>query len=104
MRMRQLCAYGACESYDQDHTQTQPVGVAGAVQILLSDLDLSERMDSDIWNQELDAENGGVPLHIGQIADAMHEWEGQLAEELGLTDADVAEIKTECPKKLKLQS
>ena len=52
----------------------------------------------------LDAENGGVSLHTGMIADAMYEWEGPLAERLGLTDADVAEIKTEHPKKLKLQS
>ena len=61
-------------------------------------------MASNIWNQVLDAANGGVPLHIGQIADAMHEWEGQLAEQLGLTDADVAEIKTAHPNQLKLQS
>ena len=51
----------------------------------------------------LDAGNDGVPKHLGQIADSMHEWEGAVAEELGLTMADVEEIKTE-HRKLKLQS
>ena len=61
-------------------------------------------MATDIWNQRLDAGNDEVPRHAGQIADGMHEWEGPLSERLGLTDTDVAEIKTEHPKKLKLQS
>ena len=52
----------------------------------------------------LDAGNDGVPRHVGMIADGMHEWEGPLSERLGLTDADVAEIKTEHPGRLKLQS
>jgi hypothetical protein len=60
--------------------------------------------DNNIWNEVLDTRNGGVPLHVGMIADGMHEWEGPLSERLGLTDADVAEIKTEHPRKLKLQS
>ena len=55
-------------------------------------------------NQVLDFENDGVPKHLGQIADAMHEWEGPIAEQLGLTKADVAAINTEHPGKLKLQT
>ena len=61
-------------------------------------------MDTDIWNQVLDAGNDGVPRHAGMIADGMHEWEGALSESLELTDADVAEIKTKHPWSLKLQS
>ena len=42
--------------------------------------------------------------HLGQIADTMTEWEGKIAEELQLSVADVAAIKTEHPTKLKLQT
>ena len=36
------------------------------------------------------------PKHRGQIADSMGEWEGRVADELGLSDADVADIKLKC--------
>jgi hypothetical protein len=52
----------------------------------------------------LDFENDGVSKHLGQIADAMYEWEGPIAEQLGLTKADVAAIKTKHPGELKLQT
>jgi hypothetical protein len=42
--------------------------------------------------------------HVGQIAELMVEWEGLIADELELTPADVADIKTKHPQKLKLQS
>ena len=34
----------------------------------------------------LDSEHGGVSKHLGQIADAMCEWKGPIAEQLGLTE------------------
>ena len=40
---------------------------------------------------------------LGQIADYMYEWEGRIAEELELTVAEVAGVKTKHPKELKLQ-
>ena len=49
----------------------------------------------------LDAD--GVPKHLGQIADSMCEWEGRIADELELKNADVAAIKCEYPNKLTLQ-
>ena len=52
----------------------------------------------------LDFEHGGVSKHLGQIADAMYEWEGPIAEQLELTRADIAAIKTEHPNKLELQT
>ena len=79
-------------------TSYRYVGVAASKRIAL------KSMATDIWNQRLDAGNDEVPRHAGQIADGMHEWEGPLSERLGLTDTDVAEIKTEHPEKLKLQS
>ena len=52
----------------------------------------------------MDSEHGGVSKHLGQIADVMCEWEGPIAEQLELTRADIAAIKTEHPNKLKLQT
>ena len=34
----------------------------------------------------LDSEHGRISKHLGQIADAMCEWEGLIAEQLGLTE------------------
>ena len=55
-------------------------------------------------DQVLDFENDGVSDHLGQIAESMYEWEGSVAEQLGLTPADIAAIKAEHPGKLKLQT
>ena len=52
----------------------------------------------------IDSENNGVSKHLGQIADAMYEWEGRIADELGLSVVDVAEIKLKHPSSLKLQT
>ena len=41
--------------------------------------------------------------HLGQIADSMYEWEGPIANELGLTPVDVAAIKAKYPMNLYLQ-
>ena len=41
--------------------------------------------------------------HLGEIADAMAEWEGPIADKLKLRATDVEEIKTKYPQKLKLQ-
>ena len=52
----------------------------------------------------IDSDNDGVPEHLGQIADLMAEWEGKISDSLKLTEADVADIKTRYPSRLKLQS
>ena len=54
-------------------------------------------------DQVVDYSSGGVPIHLGKIADSMSEWEGSIAEQLGLTSAEVAAIKTEHSSKLQLQ-
>ena len=61
----------------------------------------SERLDQVVDSENDDVE---VPLHLGQIADTMYEWEGLVAEWLGLTLADVAAIKLKHPNELKLQT
>ena len=52
----------------------------------------------------IDGGYSGVSKHLGQVAESMDEWEGSVAEQLGLTPADVAEIKTAHPLNLKLQT
>ena len=55
-------------------------------------------------DKEIDYNSGGVPKHLGQIADLLVQWEERIADELELTGADVASIKTKYPRNLKLQS
>ena len=55
------------------------------------------------FDQVLDYNSGGVPIHLGKIAESMTEWEGSIAEQLGLTPADVAAINTKYPSELCLQ-
>ena len=52
----------------------------------------------------LDSKCGGIPKHSGQIADSIHEWEGSVAEQLDLSEVDVANIKRKYPGELKLQT
>ena len=52
----------------------------------------------------IDSRHDGVSKHLGQIADAMYEWEGAVAEQLNLTEADIAAIKMKHPGELKLQT
>ena len=46
----------------------------------------------------------GVSKHLGQIADSMTEWEGPVAEQLGLKPADIAGIRARHPTELNLQA
>ena len=55
-------------------------------------------------DKEIDFCYKGVHKHLGRIADSMVEWKGRIADELGLTNADVASIKEEYPSNLTLQS
>ena len=59
---------------------------------------------SQLLDKVIDSDHGGVPKHLGQIADTMDEWEGSVAENLGLNLADVAGINAKYPVKLKLQA
>ena len=52
----------------------------------------------------LDSDNSrGVSRHLGEIADQMSEWEGPIAEYLGLNPPEIAGIKTKHPANLQLQ-
>ena len=51
----------------------------------------------------IDSDSGGVSKDLGQIADSIHEWEGPVAEQLGLNLADISTIKTAHPTNFNLQ-
>lgn len=51
----------------------------------------------------IDEEHNGVDLHLGKIADFMENWKCRIAEELGLTSADIANIEYAHSKDLNLQ-
>ena len=55
-------------------------------------------------DQVLDFGNGGVPKDLGKIAECMCEWQGRIADNLGLTSADVAAITTKHPSDLRQQA
>ena len=44
------------------------------------------------------------PRHLGRIAESMTKWEGQIADQLKLTEGDVAVIRTKYPRELNLQT
>ena len=52
----------------------------------------------------IDFEHGGVPTHLGAIADAIDEWEGRVAEALALNTVAVACIKAKHQDNLNLQT
>ena len=49
-------------------------------------------------DNEIDYKSSGIPRHLGQIADSMAEWEGRISDELGLTEATVANIRKQDSK------
>ena len=57
-----------------------------------------------LLNVVLDHHNHGVSKHLGQIADSMYEWEGAVAENLGLTPSEIASITRKHQFDLKLQT
>ena len=59
---------------------------------------------SHLLDQVIDSGHGGVLRHLGQVADTMYEWEGPVADSLGLHQADLAGIKKAYPEKLNLQA
>ena len=58
---------------------------------------------TQVLDQVLGTGLSDASKHLGQIAESMYEWEGLVADQLGLSLADVNEIKTQHPMKLKLQ-
>ena len=64
---------------------------------------MEHTLNSEYLNQVVDHDSSGVSKHLGQIADSMYEWEGSVADQLGLSRADISAIKTAHPTNLNLQ-
>ena len=57
-----------------------------------------------VLDKMLDFDHDGVQRDLGEIADAMDEWEGKIAEELRLTNVETQRIKDKHPRRLDLQT
>ena len=55
-------------------------------------------------DKRIDFEHDRVQTHLGAIADAMDEWEGRVAEALGLDTVNISSIKTKIKDNLNLQT
>ena len=55
-------------------------------------------------DKKLDFENNGLECHLGEIANSMYEWQGNVSTALELTPTDVASILTKHQGDLNLQS
>ena len=78
--------------------------MAQAVQRKMADLVASipasnrEKVDKEIdFENCKDIQGGTIPLHLGRIAAQMTDWEVTIADLLGLTDADRADIMEKKP-------
>ena len=61
------------------------------------------KCDREIDFENVDIRGRTVPLHLGQIASDMTDWEGAIADNLGLTEADKADIMDRFHRKPSLQ-
>ena len=61
------------------------------------------KLDQEIDFEHRDIRGRVVPQHLGIIAESMIDWEGVIADLLGLTEADRSDIKESNLNKPKLQ-
>ena len=66
-------------------------------------LGLQWKLDQEVDFEHKNASGLAVPKHLGRIADLMTEWEGAVADCLGLTDPEKYDIKEKSPTKPSLQ-
>jgi hypothetical protein len=71
---------------------------------------LSSVPDANRWklDREIDFEHRDdrgqlIPQHLGKIAESMTDWEGAIADHLGLSEPDRSDIRDKNPTQLKLQ-
>ena len=61
------------------------------------------KVDKEIDFENVDIQGRTVPLHLGRIADEMTDWEGTIADFLGLTTTDRSDIMEKHFRKPSLQ-
>jgi hypothetical protein len=55
------------------------------------------KVDREIDFENTDIRGRTIPQHLGKIASVMTDWEGEIADNLGLTTADRADISEKKP-------
>ena len=61
------------------------------------------KLDREIDFEHRDARGQVIPHHLGRIADSMTDWEGAIADHLGLSETDRSDIREMYSSKPKLQ-
>ena len=66
--------------------------------------------DADRWklDREIDFEHRDergqlIPRHLGKMAESMTDWEGAIADHLGLSEPDRSDIRDKNPRQPELQ-
>ena len=72
---------------------------------LLSSVPLANhwKLDKEIDFEHRDAEGQPIPKHLGKIADSMTDWEGAVADCLGLSESVRNDIRVKHPFKAQQQ-
>ena len=60
-------------------------------------------LDKEIDVEHRDAKGQVIPHHLGRIAESMTDWEGVIADHLGLSEPDRSDIRERNPREPKLQ-
>jgi hypothetical protein len=60
-------------------------------------------LDREIDFEHRDDRGQLIPQHLGKIAESMTDWEGAIADHLGLSEPDRSDIRDKNPTQPKLQ-
>ena len=61
------------------------------------------KLDGEIDFEHRDSRGQVIPKHLGRIAESMTDWEGDIADHLGLSDSDRSDIRERNSREPKLQ-
>ena len=61
------------------------------------------KLDREIDFEHRDERGQLIPRHLGKMAESMTDWEGAIADHLGLSDSDRSDIRDKDPRQPELQ-
>ena len=61
------------------------------------------KLDREIDFEHRDERDQLIPRHLGKMAESMTDWEGAIADHLGLSEPDRSDIRDKNPTQPKLQ-
>ena len=61
------------------------------------------KLDREIDFEHRDERGQLIPRHIGKMAESMTDWEGAIADHLGLSEPDRSDIRDKNPRQPELQ-